>query len=83
MIVATEMMMSTINSSKPSCADVSDVYFALHHGADYVMLSEENELGKNYLETLKIIGKIIKEFHQNSFNNPNPLTFFLQALLLL
>jgi len=61
-IVATEMMMSTINSNKPSCADVSDVYFALHHGADYVMLSEETALGKNPLETLKIVGRIIKEF---------------------
>lgn len=61
-IVATEMMMSTINSTKPSCADVSDVYFALHHGANYVMLSEETALGKEHISTVKIMSKIIKEF---------------------
>lgn len=58
-IVATEMMMSTLNSTKPNCADVSDVYFAVHHGADYVMLSEETAIGKNPLETVKIMKKII------------------------
>ena len=61
-IVATEMMMSTINSTKPSCADVSDVYFALYYGADYIMLSEETALGKNPLQPVEVVSKIIKEF---------------------
>ena len=62
-IIATEMMMSTINSSKPSCADVSDVYFALHYGANYIMLSEETALGKDPLSTIKIVKKKINEFN--------------------
>jgi len=60
-IVATEMMMSTIEKTKPNCADVSDVYFAASHGANYVMLSEETAIGKNPIDTVKIMRKILDE----------------------
>ena len=58
-IVATEMMMSTIKSDKPNCADVSDVYHAVQSGSDFVMLSEETAQGDEPVKTIEIMRKII------------------------
>ena len=58
-IVATEMMMSTINNEKPNVADVSDVFNALIEGADYVMLSEETAMNPNALRSVVLMNKII------------------------
>ncbi|MCH8907019.1 MAG: adenylyltransferase/cytidyltransferase family protein, partial [Candidatus Heimdallarchaeota archaeon] len=69
-IVATEMLMSSINSDKPSCADVSDVYFALLQGADYVMLSEETALGEP-----KVAVSIMKEIILSFENRKTVFTY--------
>jgi len=58
-IVATEMMMSTIVNEKPSVADVSDVFYALIDGADYVMLSEETAINPNAVRSVQMMKKII------------------------
>lgn len=60
-ITATEMMMSTLASHKPNCADVSDVFFAVYHGTNYVMLSEETAIGQNPIQTVEVMQKIIDE----------------------
>ncbi len=60
-IVATEMLMSTLKSTKPNCADVTDVYLAASQGADFIMLSEETALGKNPVDTVKITRRILDE----------------------
>ena len=64
-IIATEMLMSTLKSDFPSCADVSDVYNALAAGADYVMLSEETAIG-NPNQTINIMKRIINRYELRS-----------------
>lgn len=62
-IVATEMLMSTLKKEKPNCADVNDVYTAVTQGADFVMLSEETALGDDPLRPVKIMRGIIDYAH--------------------
>ena len=59
-IVATEMLMSTIKKEKPSCSDVTDIFFAVMSGCDYVMLSEESAIGENPVNSLRVMSKIIE-----------------------
>lgn len=60
-IVATEMMMSTLTNtiSRPYIADVSDVYHAVKQGASYVMLSEETAIGTNPVNAVSTVQSII------------------------
>lgn len=59
-IVATELMMSTSKEKSPNCADASNIYFALYHGANYVTLSEETAIGKCPVNFTINMNKIIK-----------------------
>lgn len=59
-IVATEMMGSMENSSRPSRAEVTDVANAVLEGTDAVMLSNETTVGKYPIETLETMVKIIE-----------------------
>jgi pyruvate kinase len=67
-IVATEMFMSTINTDKPNCADVSDVFYALSQGATYVMLSEETAIGDNPTNSVRNMRRVIDYVKENSLN---------------
>lgn len=69
-IVATQMMMSMVENSHPTYAEVTDVANAVFDGADVLMLSDETAVGKYPLECVQIMKKIIDKTDEY-FNKTN------------
>jgi len=66
-IVATQMLLSMVNSPMPSRAEVTDVSTAILDGTDAVMLSEETTVGKYPVEAVRMLDRIARYtegFHQ-------------------
>ena len=59
-IVATQMLLSMVNSPVPSRAEVTDVSTAILDGTDAVMLSEETTVGKYPVEAVKMLDRIAR-----------------------
>ncbi len=69
-IVATQMLASMVDHSRPTRAEVSDVANAIFDGADALMLSDETAIGEYALETVNIMDRIIKRTDKY-FSNRN------------
>lgn len=67
-IVATQMMESMMERTKPNRSEITDVANAVLEGADALMLSGETAMGKHPILVIETMSKIIMEIENTAYD---------------